>query len=92
MTLDLFLSTVAALTGLTFVVASMFGTGLSLTVAQIVQPLKNARLVFVALVANFVLVASIILPLVLIPTARLLGERNKPAKPPSAATNAPASS
>ena len=56
MTLDQFLSTIAALTGLTFVVASMLGTGLSLTVAQIVQPLKNARLVILALLANFVLV------------------------------------
>jgi BASS family bile acid:Na+ symporter len=56
MTLDQFLSTIAALTGLTFVVASMLGTGLSLTVAQIVQPLKNTRLVILALLANFVLV------------------------------------
>ena len=56
MTLNQFLSTIAALTGLTFVVASMLGTGLSLTVAQIVQPLKNARLVTLALLANFVLV------------------------------------
>ncbi len=34
----------------------MLGTGLSLTVAQILQPLKNARLVILALLANFVLV------------------------------------
>jgi BASS family bile acid:Na+ symporter len=52
MTLDQFLSTIAALTGLTFVVASMLGTGLSLTVAH----LKNTRLVILALLANFVLV------------------------------------
>jgi BASS family bile acid:Na+ symporter len=56
MTLDQFLSAIAALTGLMFVVASMLGTGLSLTVAQIVQPLKNTRLVILALLANFVLV------------------------------------
>jgi predicted Na+-dependent transporter len=56
MTLEAFLSAVAALAGLTFVVASMLGTGLSLTVAQILQPLKNARLVILALLANFVLV------------------------------------
>ena len=56
MTLNEFLSAIAALAGLTFVVASMLGTGLSLTVAQIVQPLKNARLVTLALLANFVLV------------------------------------
>ena len=56
MTLETLFSAIAALTGLTFVVASMLGTGLSLTVAQIVQPLKNARLVLLALLANFVLV------------------------------------
>jgi len=56
MTLEAFLSTIAALAGLTFVVGSMLGTGLSLTVAQILQPLKNARLVILALLANFVLV------------------------------------
>ncbi len=56
MTREAFLSTIAALTGLTFVVASMLATGLSLTVAQILQPLKNARLVILALLANFVLV------------------------------------
>ena len=56
MTLEQFFSAIAALAGLTFVVASMLGTGLSLTVAQILQPLKNARLVILALLANFVLV------------------------------------
>lgn len=56
MTLEAFLTTIATLTGLTFVVASMLGTGLSLTVAQILQPLKKARLVILALLANFVLV------------------------------------
>ena len=56
MTLETFLSTIAALSGLLFVVGSMLGTGLSLTVAQIIQPLKNVRLVILALLANFVLV------------------------------------
>ena len=56
MTLETFLSTIAALSGLLFVVCSMLGTGLSLTVAQIIQPLKNVRLVILALLANFVLV------------------------------------
>ena len=56
MTMESFLSTLAALTGLTFVVGSMLATGMSLTVAQIVQPLKNTRLVVLALLANFVLV------------------------------------
>ena len=51
-----FSSAVAALSGLLFVVGSMLGTGLSLSVGQIVRPLKNAPLVILALVANFVLV------------------------------------
>jgi predicted Na+-dependent transporter len=56
MTLESFFSAIAALSGLMFVVCSMLATGLSLTVAQILQPLKNARLVILALLANFVLV------------------------------------
>jgi BASS family bile acid:Na+ symporter len=44
---------------LLFVVTSMLSMGLSLTVAQIVAPLKNARLVVMALVANFVLVPAV---------------------------------
>jgi len=56
MTLEAFFSAIAALSGLTFVVASMLGMGLSLSMAQILQPLKNARLVILALLANFVLV------------------------------------
>jgi BASS family bile acid:Na+ symporter len=56
MTLETFFSTIAALSGLLFVVGSMLATGLSLTVAQILQPLKNVRLVILALLANFVLV------------------------------------
>jgi predicted Na+-dependent transporter len=56
MTLEVFFSAIAAISGLTFVVASMLGAGLSLTMAQIIQPLKNIRLVILALLANFVLV------------------------------------
>ena len=56
MSLNEFFSAIAALSGLTFVVGSMLATGLSLTVAQILQPLKNARLVVLALLANFLLV------------------------------------
>lgn len=43
---------------LAFVITSMFGLGLGLTVREIVAPLKNARLVFLSLVANFLLVPS----------------------------------
>ncbi len=56
MTVESFFSAIAALSGLLFVVGSMLGTGLSLSVAQIVRPLKNVLLVVLALVANFVLV------------------------------------
>ena len=44
---------------LTFVVASMAALGLSLTVGQIVQPLRNGRLVVMALLANFVLTPAL---------------------------------
>ncbi|QLE40456.1 sodium:proton symporter [Nostoc sp. C052] len=41
---------------LTFIVATMLGTGLRLTVQQIWEPLRNIRLIILSLVANFVLV------------------------------------
>ena len=44
---------------LTFVVASMAALGLSLSVGQIVQPLRNGRLVVMALLANFVLIPAL---------------------------------
>src|SRR3972149_2677376 len=56
MTLAEFFETIAKLSGLLFVVTSMLAMGLSLTMTQIVEPLKNARLVILALLANFVLV------------------------------------
>src|SRR5215467_13218381 len=43
---------------LMFVVASMLALGFSLTVGQIVSPLRDVRLVLRALVANFVLVPA----------------------------------
>ena len=51
-----------------FVVSSMLGVGLSLTVGQILAPLKNARLVVLSLAANFVLA-----PLVALGLWRVLG-------------------
>lgn len=42
-------------TMLVFVVSSMLAVGFSLTVGEILAPLRNGRLVFLALVANFVL-------------------------------------
>jgi len=57
------------LSTLVFVVTSMLAMGLSLTVAQIMAPLRNTRLVLLALLANFVLVPlmayliSLVIPL-----------------------------
>ena len=67
MTLNDFFTAVAGISGLLFIVGSMLATGLSLTTAQILQPLKNARLVILALLANFVLV-----PLLAYGIARLI--------------------
>jgi BASS family bile acid:Na+ symporter len=51
-----FLTAIAKVSGLVFVISSMLAMGLSLSMAQIIQPLKNTRLVVLALLANFVLV------------------------------------
>ena len=56
MTTTEFFGAIAQVSGLLFVVSSMLAMGLSLTMAQISQPLRNARLVALALLANFVLV------------------------------------
>jgi BASS family bile acid:Na+ symporter len=50
------LAVLAQLSVLVFVIGSMASMGLSLKMSQIIAPLRNARLVLVALVANFVLV------------------------------------
>jgi predicted Na+-dependent transporter len=47
---------IAKLSGLLFIVASRLAMGISLAIPMIVQPLKNGRLVVLALLANFVLV------------------------------------
>jgi bile acid:Na+ symporter, BASS family len=49
------LSKAATVAMLSFVVSSMLAMGAALTVSQIFDPLRNARLVVLALVANFVL-------------------------------------
>ena len=56
MTLAQFLVAIARVSGLLFVVSSMLAMGLSLSMTDIIEPLKNVRLVILALVANFVLV------------------------------------
>jgi predicted Na+-dependent transporter len=50
------LETLAMLSVLVFVIGSMASMGLSLKMPQIIAPLKNVKLVILALVANFVLV------------------------------------
>jgi predicted Na+-dependent transporter len=52
---------------LIFIITSMLGMGFSLTVSQILAPLRNRRLVVMALVANFVLV-----PILALVIARVL--------------------
>jgi len=61
------LSKAVPITMLAFVVSSMLAVGLSLTIRQIVAPLRNGKLVFLALLANFVL-----MPLGALGIARLL--------------------
>jgi BASS family bile acid:Na+ symporter len=52
---------------LTFVVSSMLAVGLSLTITQILQPLRNYKLVVLALAVNF-----IVMPFAALGIARLL--------------------
>jgi BASS family bile acid:Na+ symporter len=61
------LSKVIPVTMLVFVVASMLAVGLSLTVGQILVPLRNRKVVALALLVNFVL-----MPLAAVAIARLL--------------------
>jgi BASS family bile acid:Na+ symporter len=56
MTLIGFFEAIATLAGLLFILTSMLAMGMSLTIPMIVHPLKNVRLVVLALLANFVLV------------------------------------
>src|SRR5512139_2499010 len=56
MTLTSFFEAIATVAGFLFIVTSMLAMGMSLTIPMIVQPLKNVRLVVLALFANFVLV------------------------------------
>ena len=56
MTANELFTIIAQISGLLGIVCSMLAMGLGLTFSQILQPLKNARLVILALLANFVLV------------------------------------
>ena len=54
--LDPFLIGIGTLGVLVFVITSMLGMGFSLTIPQIVAPLRNTRLVLMSLAANFIIV------------------------------------
>jgi len=51
---------------LTFIVSSMLSMGLSLTVQQIVEPLKNIKLVSLSLIINFILVPLLVYAIIYI--------------------------
>jgi BASS family bile acid:Na+ symporter len=53
------ITTIAKLSAFTFIITSMLAMGLSLTVKQIVDPLRNVRMVLTALLASFVLVPAL---------------------------------
>jgi BASS family bile acid:Na+ symporter len=52
-------ATIASLALNLFIISSMLAMGMSLTVQQITGPLRNVRLVVLALVANFILVPAL---------------------------------
>ena len=66
MTLTDFFEAIGKIAGVLFVVTSMLAMGLSLTVPMIIQPLKNVKLVVLALLANFVLVPLLAYLIILI--------------------------
>ncbi|MCB0041028.1 MAG: hypothetical protein KDE23_15175, partial [Caldilinea sp.] len=53
------ITTIAGLALNLFVITSMLAMGMSLTVKQILDPLRNVRLVVLVLVGNFVLVPAL---------------------------------
>jgi len=64
MTLNDFLSSIVGISSLLFVVTSMLALSFKLSVQQMTQPLKDIRLVILALVANFVLVPLLALAII----------------------------
>ena len=61
-----FLETIGVLATVVFVLSSMLAMGFSLTLREIVEPLRNLRLVILSLVANFILVPLLALVLLLV--------------------------
>ena len=53
------ITTIAQLSAFTFIITSMLAMGLSLTIKQIIDPLRNVRLVLLALLGSFVLVPGL---------------------------------
>ena len=53
------ITVIAQISALTFILTSMLAMGLSLTVKQIMDPLRNMSVVLLALLANFVLVPAL---------------------------------
>jgi BASS family bile acid:Na+ symporter len=53
------ITVIAKLSAFTFIITSMLAMGLSLTIKQIVDPLRNTRVVLLALLANFILVPAL---------------------------------
>jgi predicted Na+-dependent transporter len=53
------LQVVGSLSIVTFIITSMLAMGMSLTVKQIVDPLRNIKVVMLALLANFILVPAL---------------------------------
>ena len=60
------LQVIMQLSVLVFVITSMLAMGLNLTIKQIAAPLRNARLVILALVVNFILVPILAYLIVLV--------------------------
>jgi len=52
------LTAIAKIGAVVFVVGSLLSMGLSFTLSQLITPLKNARLVIVVLIANFIVVPA----------------------------------
>jgi len=51
---------IVQVSALVFVVSSMLAMGLSLTVPEIIEPLKNVKLVLLALAVNFIAVPLVV--------------------------------
>jgi hypothetical protein len=61
------LLTITRLSVLVFLVPSISGIGLGLTLRQVVAPLRNSRLVIFAVVANFIIAPALAVELLLLP-------------------------